>query len=163
MTEGRAAQEPAAETGTEQGGGVAIHCLSPRLSTCLLSRPCSGCLRFSGVWGKAPEKWEELLPVFVPPSCNPRPPAVPCFQGAQALTCLRGSVLCSAAWAVAWRAPTASVATRSLDATVSSRTRALEARSPAWDFRGCGEMVAQAGTGDQILPRCQPCTKVSCP
>lgn len=36
-------------------------------------------------------------------------------------TCMRGWVLCSIAWAVAWRAQAASVTTRSLDVTVFSK------------------------------------------
>lgn len=47
---------------------------------------------------------------------------------------MRGSVLRSAAWAVAWRVPAASVSLRSLDATVFSRACTFRLRAPAWDF-----------------------------
>lgn len=45
-----------------------------------------------------------------------------------------GSVFCSMAWAVAWRAWAVSVVTCPLDVTVFSRACAFRPRSLAWDF-----------------------------
>lgn len=85
------------------------------------------------------------------PVGQPQPPPGASLEG-RGPTCVRGSALCSTAWAVAWRARAASVTLRSLDVTVFLRTCTFRSRPRARNFRGCKEMQG-SGRAWQEGPR----------